>query len=144
MRHLECQLEEKNQELLRVSHSGGVVPGNARQAATPAWAWQLEATDDMLAELSPVTKSVFHTLWFVKCTTMMQRCSTYSRCERMIWNSASFFLRIQQDTNLIWNLNWKRVSLFLLVHTERQFRTACVYYGVSSHQETCKNNKLQA
>lgn len=23
MRHLECQLEEKNQELLRVSHGGG-------------------------------------------------------------------------------------------------------------------------
>ena len=29
MRHLECQLEEKNQELLRVSHGGGVVPGRA-------------------------------------------------------------------------------------------------------------------
>uniref|UniRef100_A0A3Q2R360 PTPRF interacting protein alpha 2 n=1 Tax=Fundulus heteroclitus TaxID=8078 RepID=A0A3Q2R360_FUNHE len=33
MRHLECQLEEKNQELLRVSHRGGVVPGDANRAA---------------------------------------------------------------------------------------------------------------
>lgn len=33
MRHLECQLEEKNQELLRVSHRGGVVPGGAKKKA---------------------------------------------------------------------------------------------------------------
>lgn len=36
MRHLECQLEEKNQELLRVSHSDGLMPGIMNQAATPA------------------------------------------------------------------------------------------------------------
>lgn len=52
MRHLECQLEEKNQELLRVSQRGEDVPGShARCRGTTHCL--LHHTD---------TKSMFHTL----------------------------------------------------------------------------------